>query len=296
MKPFIKWVGGKTQIIDTVIGLFPKEIQNYHEPFVGGGSVLLALLSSPDIHISGNIYASDLNANLIGLYKNVQSHPDELIAETKKLIAEFITCSGGTTIIRNASTLEEARTSPESYYFWIRARFNAFSKDERVSVNASAMLLFMNKTCFRGVYREGPRGFNVPFGNYKNPSILDEDHIKAVSALLKPVIFTSCGFSEAFSKVLPDDFVYLDPPYAPANTTSFVGYTADGFALENHKTLFELCKTTRAKILLSNADVPLVKESFSLPVYTTSIIACRRSIHSKEPGTKANEVLITNYY
>jgi DNA adenine methylase len=294
MKPFIKWVGGKTQIINNVIGLFPKEIQNYHEPFLGGGSVLLALLSNPDIHISGNVYASDLNSNLIGLYKNVQSYPDELIAETKKLINEFTTCIG-TVVNRAASTFEEACTSPESYYFWIRSRFNAFSKEERMSVKASAMLLFMNKTCFRGVYREGPRGFNVPFGNYKNPSILDEDHIKAVSVLLQSVIFRDCEFSESFSKVLPGDFIYLDPPYAPANANSFVGYTADGFTLEHHKTLFELCKNINAKILMSNADVQLVKDSFPSPEYSTSIISCRRSIHSKEPGVKVNEVLITNY-
>ena len=299
IKPFIKWVGGKTQIVNDVMGLFPKEIHNYHEPFLGGGSVLLALLShkkNGTIKVSGKIYASDLNSNLIGLYKNIQSHPDALIAEVKTLSDQFASIKG-TEVNRAASTLEEALTSPESYYFWIRSRFNALTKEERTSIKASAMLLFMNKTCFRGVYREGPRGFNVPFGNYKHPAILDGAHIKAVSALVEGVVFTNCSFADAFTRVAPGDFVYVDPPYAPENDTSFVSYTADGFSVEQHKSLFALCaglKASRVKMLMSNADVPLVKDAFPSPSYTTKTISCRRAIHSKEPDARTNEVLITN--
>jgi DNA adenine methylase len=299
VKPFVKWVGGKTQIINDVITLFPKEMNNYHEPFLGGGSVLLALLSNKTngtIKVSGKIYASDLNSNLIGLYKNIQSNPDGLILEVKTLSDEFAKCKG-TIVNRKASTIEEALTSPESYYFWIRSRFNALTKEDRMTIPASAMLLFMNKTCFRGVYREGPKGFNVPFGNYKKPSILDEEHIKSVSELMKDVVFTNCSFIDSLPKVLSGDFVYLDPPYAPKNDTSFVSYTSDGFNLENHKMLFKLCddmKTKNVKMLMSNADVKLVKESFPSPSYTTKIISCRRSIHSKEPDARTNEVLITN--
>ena len=299
VKPFMKWVGGKTQIIDDVLALFPKEMNNYHEPFLGGGSVLLALLThktAGTIKISGTIYASDLNLNLIELYKNIQSRPDELIAEIKILVDNFAKCKK-TSVNRKASSLEEALTSPESYYFWIRSKFNALTKEEKSSIIASAMLLFMNKTCFRGVYREGPKGFNVPFGNYKNPSILQEEHIKQVSVLIKDVVFTHCPFSDSLNKLTEGDFVYLDPPYAPENDKSFVSYTADGFSADNHKMLFKLCENMKAKnvkMLMSNANVKLVKDAFPVPTYTTKIISCRRAINSKKPGGRTDEVLITN--
>jgi DNA adenine methylase len=299
-KPFMKWVGGKTQIINAVLECFPAAMYNYHEPFLGGGSVLLALLNyraNGHIKIDGNIYASDLNANLIGLYKNIQAHPDLLISEVNKIAAEFGKCKGRTVINRNAHTIAEAMTSPESYYFWIRKQFNALAKEARTSPLASAMLLFMNKTCFRGIYREGPNGFNVPFGNYKNPSILDEDHIRDVSRLIKDVVFTHCSFSVALNMLKANDFVYLDPPYAPENDSSFVSYTSDGFDLAKHQMLFKACqelKEKNIKMLLSNADVKLVKDAFPSPLYNTQIISCRRAIHSKKPNARTNEVLITN--
>ena len=135
-KPFIKWVGGKTQIIPQVMSMFPSEIHNYYEPFLGGGSILLSLLSNiknGTIKLTGKIYASDINLNLIMLYKNIQSEPTQFIEEVKKLMREYIECNG-TIINRNPDTIEEAITSKESYYFWIRKQFNMMTNEERKSI------------------------------------------------------------------------------------------------------------------------------------------------------------------
>jgi len=292
-------VGGKTQIIHDVTARFPRTMHNYHEPFVGGGSVLLALLSSVRdgaIRLSGTIYASDLNARLIGLYRHVQSQPEELIARVQTLADALASCTG-TVVHRDPATEDEALSSPESYYYWVRTRFNGLSPEARESVDASAMLLFLNKTCFRGVYREGPRGFNVPYGHYKRPSILDAAHIRAVSALIREVVFTHRAFDESLAQVGADDFVYLDPPYAPQTETSFVSYTSEGFSLLHHTRLFQRCaelSATGVRLLMSNADVALVRNAFPSPAFATQRLSCRRSIHARQPNARADEVLISN--
>ena len=299
LKPCLKWVGGKTQILPAVLALFPPTLNSYHEPFVGGGSVLIEVLErkrAGTLVLNGRIYASDLNPHLITLYQTIQSHPTELVAALKALVAIFTACTG-TVVNRAPSTEEEARSSQESYYYWIRARFNTARLEP---VERAAMFLFLNKTCFRGVYREGPRGFNVPFGHYKNPGIYEEAAIHALSALFADVVFTHAPFTEslAATKVQSGDFVYLDPPYAPIDATSFTGYTAAGFDAADHDTLFTRIGTFKqegVRSLMSNADVDLVKKAFPAPSYTTSIINCKRSIHSKDPGQRVNEVLVRNY-
>jgi DNA adenine methylase len=299
-KPLLKWVGGKSQIIDDVMALFPAQMTNYHEPFVGGGSVLLALLShrkAGKIAVAGTIFASDLNPNLIALYKNVQTQPQVLIESLRLLMTGFSQATVGptATVNRGAATADEAKTSQESYYFWIRKRFNAMSAADRNTCWGSAMLLFLNKTCFRGLYREGPNGFNVPFGNYKSPQILNEAHILAVSDLIQGVVFTERGFTESLEGVATGDFVYMDPPYAQESATSFVGYTAAGFSPETHSTLFAAAaglQARGARMLLSNADVPVVRQAFPAPAFETKIISCRRAINSTSPGARTNEVLI----
>jgi DNA adenine methylase len=297
-KPFIKWVGGKTQIINEVLNLFPEEINNYYEPFLGGGSVLLALLSfkkAGKIKIHGKIFASDLNSNLVCLYQNIQLYPREIVNEVKILLSEYNMCQN-TDVNRSPTNITEALTSHESYYYWTRHRFNSILQVDRKSIKSSAMLLFINKTCFRGLYREGPNGFNVPFGNYKKLQIIEED-IFNVSELIKGVIFKECNFEDAFIDIKSGDFIYLDPPYVQENDKSFVSYTKDHFNLEANKKLFELCdsfKNKNVKMLLSNADVPLIRNSFPSPVYNTIVISCRRAINSKKPNSRANEVLITN--
>ena len=296
VKPPLKWVGGKSQILEVVLSKFPAEINNYYEPFVGGASVLLGLLAakqSGKIIVRGTVYASDANENLIYLYKNIQTAVDKVISEVDKLISEFSEIKG-TIVNRKPLNAEEAKTSQESYYYWIRGRYNAVT--DRSSPTVSAMLIFLNKTCFRGLYRTGPRGFNVPFGNYSKPGIADASHLRSLSSLLKDVIFSQSDFASVLVKPVTDDFVYLDPPYAPESSASFVSYNADGFNEEKHKQLFSQIseiKLRGVQFLLSNADVPIVRAAFPAPTYLTTIISCRRAINSKKPDAKTNEVLIS---
>jgi DNA adenine methylase len=292
-KPIIKWVGGKTQIIDSIIESFPKKIQNYHELFIGGGSVLFALLKNindKNIILEKNIYAYDLNETLINMYKNIKNNHEKILEDINVIIDAYININGKE-VNRKAETLEEAKTSQESYYYWIRNKFNEMTQEDKNKPNGSAHFIFLNKTCFRGVYREGPHGFNVPFGHYKSPEIINKEHLEEVSKLIQPVEFIHSDFEESFKKVKKNDFIYLDPPYVPENATSFVGYTSDGFNLEKHETLFNLCKDYN--FVMSNSDVKLVKDSFNDNTkYNIKIISCKRSINSKKPDSKTNEVII----
>lgn len=300
-KPLLKWVGGKTQIINELVGYFPKCINNYHEIFLGGGSVLLAFLTlvrSGQIMLKGKVYASDLNGVLINFYKNVQSNKDELYNEVSKLVAEYTGCSGDV-INREPKSIDEAKTSRESYYYWIRKTYNELVKgSESDSPKVSAMFLFLNKTCFRGVYRVGPNGFNVPFGHYKTvPTVLNWEHLVEMSSLIKDVVFQHLDFENSLKKVVIGDFAYLDPPYAPETKTSFVGYTKDGFTLESHKNLFEMLIDMRKKAIMfvmSNAKVELVDSSFTSDLFKIKDIECRRAIHSKKPDSKTMEVIVSS--
>jgi DNA adenine methylase len=160
------------------------------------------------------------------------------------------------------------------------------------------MFIFLNKTCFRGVFRVGPKGFNVPYGHYNNPEIINKEHLEEIHNLIQNVVFECSNFNTSLTIVEPNDFVYLDPPYALETDTSFVGYTENGFNIENHNNLFKLIHIltdTNKKIMLSNADVSLVRENFTNEKYNTLSILCKRSINSKNPDAKAKEVIIKNY-
>jgi DNA adenine methylase len=299
-KPILKWVGGKTQIIDKLVADFPVEINNYREAFLGGGSVLFTLLSfvkSGIIRIHGNIYAYDLNEPLIYIYKNIQTHHTELYDTLQSIIMDFNECGNGT-INRTPTNLEEAKVAKENYYYWIRSKYNKLCLNDKKGTLGSAMFIFLNKTCFRGVFRVGPKGFNVPYGHYNNPEIINKENLEEIHNLIQNVVFECRDFNTSLTNTEPNDFVYLDPPYAPETDTSFVGYTENGFNIENHNNLFKLIHTltdTNKKIMLSNADVSLVRENFTNEKYNTLSILCKRSINSKNPDAKAKEVIIKNY-
>jgi DNA adenine methylase len=296
-KPILKWVGGKTQIIDKLILDFPVEINNYHEIFLGGGSVLLTLLSyvkNGIIKIHENIYAYDLNEALIYVYKNIQSKHVELYDEIQKLITDFNSCETGE-INRNPKNINEAKIAKENYYYWIR---NEYNKIDKKTSKASAMFIFLNKTCFRGVFRVGPRGFNVPYGHYNNPEIINKEHLNQIHELIQPVRFECCDFNSSLTNIQSNDYIYLDPPYAPETNTSFVGYTENGFDLDSHNKLFQLIHKlteTNIKIMMSNADVSLVRDNFKTERYNITSILCKRTINSKNPEAKTKEVIIKNY-
>jgi DNA adenine methylase len=306
VKPILKWVGGKTQILNKIITEFPKEINNYREIFLGGGSVLLSLLTHVKdgiIKIKGNIYAYDVNEPLIYIYKNIQSNHNELYNEIQKIITDFYEINNEikeVEINRKPKNINEAKLAKENYYYWIRSEYNKLSSQEKKTVIGSAMFIFLNKTCFRGVFRVGPNGFNVPYGNYNNPEIMNKEHLDLIHNLIQNVIFECCDFNISLNNVEDDDFVYLDPPYAPETNTSFVGYTENGFNLENHICLFKLIHKlteTNKKMMLSNSDVSLVRENFSndKDTYKITSILCKRAINSKNPESKAKEVIIKNY-
>jgi len=300
-KPILKWVGGKTQILDKLLPYFPIEMNNYHEIFLGGGSVLFAFLSYVKydiIKINGNIYAYDLNESLIYIYKNIQSSHNELYDALQKLITELNSCGNGE-INRKPNTIEEAKVAKENYYYWIRSEYNKLSCNDKKTIIGSAMFIFLNKTCFRGIFRVGPNGFNVPYGHYNNPEIINKVHLQEIHELIQNVIFECCDFNTSLNNVDDNDFVYLDPPYAPETSTSFVGYTENGFNADNHNQLFELIHQItqeNKKIMLSNSDVTLVRDSFcNNEKYNITSILCKRAINSKNPEAKAKEVIIKNY-
>ena len=299
-KPIVKWVGGKTQIIDKIVSELPRELNNYHEIFLGGGSVLFALLTefnNNKIKINGNIYAYDLNEPLIYLYKNIQINHIELYNEIHKLITEFNSCGNGE-INRKPKNINEAKISRENYYYWIRSEYNNLLSNEKKTIIGSAMFIFLNKTCFRGVFRVGPNGFNVPYGHYNNPEIINKEHLDEIHVLIQNVIFDCCDFTKSLKNIELNDYVYLDPPYAPETNTSFVGYTENGFTIDDHNNLFNLIHKltgTNRKILLSNSDVSLIRDNFTNEKYIITSILCKRTINSKNPQSKTKEVIIKNY-
>lgn len=277
MKPFLKWVGGKTQIIDVLLSKFPKQINNYYEPFIGGGSVLLAMLSS-GLPIQGRVIVGDTNETLIHVYKNIQANVSDVVIAVNSLKDEYF----------------ESET-PGDYYYEVRNGFNSLSQEEKNSTLGTAFFIFLNKTCFRGLYRVNSKnGFNVPYGNYIKPEIINEDHLREISDLIKNVEFKVASFEQLIpSNLNRDDFVYFDPPYDEEKTDSFTSYTSGKFGKEQTNVLKEIClklKKNSVSFLLSNSNTPFVRELFS--EFKIETIECKRRINSTNPDAKTLETLI----
>lgn len=292
-KPFLKWVGGKTQLMNTLIELIPSKMDNYYEPFVGGGSVLFAILSlqkNNKITITEKIYANDVNEGLINTYKQIQTNAVK-VYENLESSRNIYHSLDGTVINRSPNTVQESLTSKESYYYWIRKQFNETSKD---SIESAAFFIFLNKTGFRGMYREGPRGFNVPYGHYKKtPTMVTQAELLYVQSLISNVVFSCTDFMNVMTNIGTDDFMYLDPPYAPENAKSFVGYTSSGFDLEQHNVLFKRIRelsNSGVRFVMSNAKVDLVTNNFT--GFEHIDIQAKRAINSKNPEATTTEVIV----
>lgn len=306
-KPILKWVGGKTQLLSHILERVPTQMNNYHEPFIGGMSVLLGILvyqKDKKINIDGSIYAYDLNKDLIHLYKNIQDLHIELFEATKILIDTYnsIDCLKLEIDKKNKTktknTIDDSLKSKERYYYWIRNRYNKLSDTDRIGLTGSSMFIFLNKTCFRGLYRVGPNGFNVPFGNYKSPTILNENHLSIIHSLIKDVIFLHMDFKESLLTTSEGDFIYLDPPYVKENETSFVSYNKEGFGENENNKLFELIESLSSedkKIMMSNSNACKLYEKFDTAKYKLFSVNASRRINSKNPESTTKELIIMNY-
>lgn len=280
INPLLKWVGGKSNILDNVLECFPNKINNYHEPFVGGGSILCGLLQKTDVNITGNIFAYDVNSALIQFYTNVQKNPKLFYKKIVPFVTKYKHLVG---------------KDQENYYYQIRDTYNAMSNKNKSSYLGSALFLFLNKTCFRGLYRENKQGeYNVSFGHYSNPEIIDYRHLLDFSKLIQKVIFIQADYKDSitFANRRKGDFVYLDPPYFPEKklTKSFVEYDANSFTRDDHEHLFKMCKEMKPRFVMSNS-LP-VKSYFSPKKYVVKIITAKRSIDPKHPEKTTKEVII----
>lgn len=307
--PVIKWVGGKTQILNDVFALFPKEISNYYEPFIGGGSVLFELLNKlerEEIKVN-NIYIGDLNKNLIDLYLTIKNNKDDLLKYLNKFKKKYEeapvndkTDEKRKKIVPYKTMKKNKETSKEHLYYFYRKVYNKLKMNNIRIIKKAALFIFLNKTSFRGVYRENSSGlFNVPFGNYDKLEMFSTDNINKCSLLFNKynVNFVNTNFMSWKEKIEFDNrtFVYLDPPYYPENETSFTSYTADDFNKEQHTNLVNLCKfinQKKGKFLLSNSDTKFIKDN--LKNFKIKTINCKRQINSKNPGATTNEILIYN--
>jgi len=253
VKPFLKWVGGKGQLINDLVSRLPKEIKStgkiekYVEPFVGGGAFFFFLVSHFDIKKS---YLCDINRELVIAYRVIKSFSGDLIDNLKKLEQEYLPLS------------ENKR---KSFYYRIRDKYNEqmpyFNYEEYNNewINRSSYLIFLNKTCFNGLFRQNKKGeFNVPFGRYKNPTICDEKNIIKVSAALNNTEIFCADFEDSKKFINRKTLVYFDPPYRPiSNTSSFTGYFKDNFNNKDQKRLasfFNNMDKRGAFLILSNSD------------------------------------------
>lgn len=309
INPFIKWVGGKTQIIDKIISKIPTKINTYYEPFIGGGSVLFAILckmEKGELDIK-KLLITDINQDLINCYNDIKFNHLKLIS----LLTEFknILDTSKEDIIDGKEARKKINidlTNPVEFYkelgkkyvyYYYRALYNSIKITSESNIIKSALFIFLNKTCFRGLYRAGNNGFNVPYGNYVHPSIFSSKQLQVLHIVLNKydIIFKHLSFNYMLDlKFNSDDFIYLDPPYYPITKTSHTKYNVSDFNLNDHESIYKLCeilKNNNIKFLHSNSSCDYNTEKYK--EFSIERIDCKRTINSKNPNSMCVELLIS---
>ncbi len=268
--PIVKWVGGKTRVLSQLAPLLPEGValMRHVEPFVGGGALFFAQRPARAL-------LADVNPQLIATYEAVRDDVEGVIDRLKQLSAAH---------------------GPERYYH-VRHRYNHAKR--LASSERAAMFIYLNKTCFNGLHRVNRRGeFNVPAGRYTNPRILDAELLRAASRELERAELRCDGFESLISYAKPGDFIYFDPPYAPASrTANFTAYAQDGFGLDEQvrlRDVFRELDRRRCKLMLSNSDVPVIRELYAQ--FNLDVVAAPRAVNCD--ATKrglVREVVVRNY-
>lgn len=266
-QPLVKWVGGKRKLAPKLLSLFPRTIGTYYEPFTGGGAVFFALAAETP-HRFDSVVLNDWNFELADMYRVVRDTPNRLIVALREMV-----------------------NTPEFF-----AQMRAKSPKDLKPVDRVARLIYLNKTCFNGLFRMNKAGqFNAPFGKYENPNICDEENIHACHVVLNGKVTVRNGdFSDAVTDAKPGDCVYFDPPYVPLTPTSnFTSYTSDGFGLKDQQRLALLVRQLAERgvhAYVSNSDTPLVRELYQ--GFELVEVQMKRNINSKGDGRGAVGELI----
>ena len=271
-RPFLKWAGGKSQLLAQFEALYPRrsQVRRYLEPFVGSAAVFFHLRN---LYQTGEVILADSNAELINTYRAIQQEVEKVV----RLLAKH----------RKAH-------SPEHYY-----RIRARRPSELSSAELAARTIYLNKTCFNGLYRDNSQGgFNVPIGRYEDPAILDARNLRAVSAALRGVELRQGHFRETLQYARNGDFIYFDPPYQPLSTTAFfTAYTRNSFGPADQEELaevFRLLNDRGCRIMLSNSATPLIRRLYQ--GFDLRTVDARRSINSRADRRGAiKEIVVLNY-
>ena len=270
--PFVKWAGGKRQLLSQIRERMPKKYNNYFEPFVGGGAVFFELLPEKAL-------INDINRALINAYRRICNSPKDFLGSINKLD-------------------EDMGEDGKKYYYALREHYNDKLMREEFDTELAALFVFLNKHCFNGLYRVNGKGlFNVPYNNSRAASV-EEELIYAVSERLQGVTITDGDFEAACQTAQKGDFIFIDSPYAPLNPTSFESYTKEGFDVESHKRLAKLFDELTDRgcfCMLTNHNTDFINGLYGEKGYKIDVVDVKRMINADASNRVGKEVIICNY-